>query len=210
MGHRTSWLFIFLLIVIIGILAYLLGKRNAAKTIDSVALNDVFIQQIAELSSLEVRGNTSIHSTNIKDDGTIVDDLKKLFMERTLNITVPYLAKYGIDLSQQKINIEEKNNQVFIVLPDPQLLSYELRLDKANAISRKGIFETSDEERYNKVMQKLYTQSRVQLENNNNYKEQAKEKIRSIIYDYYAPLNIKVEVSFNSELNSKVLDTILR
>lgn len=196
-----------ILTVIIALLAYFLGKKNSAKTIDSIAMNHVLIQEIAELSSLEVQGNASIKSTNIVNDGSITDQFKKLFMERTLNITVPYVAKYGINLQQQNITIEEKNKQVYIVLPNPKLLSYELRLDKADAMSRKGLLETSNEESYNKIMQKLYAQSKAQLEKNDTYKQQSKDKIRKLLQSYYAPMNMKVDISFSDEIKSKVIDT---
>lgn len=191
--------------IAIAILAYFLGKKNAAKTIDSVALNNVLIQQIAELSSLEIQGNASINSTNIANDGSFSDGLKKLLMERTINITVPYVAKYGVDLEQQTINIEEKNKQVYIVLPSPKLLSYELRLDKADAMTRKGIFETGGEANYSRVEKKLYTQSRAQLEANQTHVLQTKEKIRKIIESYYAPMDLKVDIAFSDEVKSKVV-----
>ena len=206
MRNRFSLFFVFLLIIIIALLAYFLGKRSASKTVDSVVMNDVLIRQIAELSALEVQGNASIKSSNIKNDGSIADNFRKLLMERTFNISVPYVAKYGINLNNQQINIEEKNKQVYIVLPNPQLLSYELRLDKANAASRKGWLESDNEDAYNKLMQKLYTQSKAQLEKNTGYQQQSKEKIRKIIQDYYAPLNFKVEVTFVNDLKSRVID----
>ncbi|MCH5598693.1 DUF4230 domain-containing protein [Niabella ginsengisoli] len=206
MRNRSSLFFVFLLIIIIALLAYFLGKKSASKTVDNVVMNDVLIKQIAELSALEVQGNASIKSSNIKDDGSVSDNFKKLFMERTFNISVPYVAKYGINLNNQKINIEEKNKQVYIVLPNPKLLSYELLLNRSSAASRKGFFETSDEEAYNKLMQKLYTQSKAQLEANTGYQQQSKEKIRKIIQDYYAPLNFNVEVTFVSDLKSRVVD----
>lgn len=206
MAPRPSWFFVGFLILIIAVLAFLMGKGRASKTVDSMVMNNVLIQQIAELSSLEARGNASIKSTNIADDGSLTDYLKKVFIERTVNITVPYVAKYGIDLNNQKITIEEENKQVYIVLPHPKLLSYELRLDKANAVSRKGLFESDNEEAYNKVMQKLYAQTREQLEKNTTFREQSKEKIRKIINDYYAPLNMKVHISFSDEIKSKVLE----
>ncbi|MCH5686482.1 hypothetical protein LWM68_20815 [Niabella sp. W65] len=71
---------------------------------------------------------------------------------------------------------------------------------------QKRLFEGSDEEAYNKLIQKLYTQSKAQLEGNAGYREQSKEKIRKIIKDYYAPLNFEVEVSFSNELRSKVTE----
>ena len=206
MQSRLSSFSVIVIIIIVGLLAYFLGKKSASKTIDSIAMNQLLIQQIAELSSLEVRGNTSIKSTNITNDGSLSDTFKKFFNERTLNITVPFIAKYGIDLSQQNIHIEEKNKKVYIVLPEPEMLSYELRMDKADAISKKGILETSNKEAYNTVMHKLYTQSREQMASNTTYMEQSKEKIRSIIADYYQPMNFEVDIKFSSELKSKVLE----
>ena len=206
MRNRVSLFFVFLLIIIIGLLAYFLGRNSASKTVDNVVMNDVLIRQIAELSALEVQGNASIRSSNIKNDGSISDNFRKLFMERTFNISVPYVAKYGVNLGSQNINIEEKNKQVYIVLPNPKLLSYELRLDKANAASRKGLFESDNEEAYDKLMKKLYTQSKAKLEQSTGYQQQSKDKIRKIIQDYYAPLNFNVEVTFADDLKSRVVE----
>lgn len=206
MRNSTFYFFTFLLIIIIALLAYFVGRKSASKTVDNMIMNDVLIKQIAELSALEVQGNASIKSSNIANDGSITDHFKKLFLERTFNISVPYVAKYGINLERQHINIEEKNKQVYIVLPDPGLLSYELRMDRMNAASRKGLFESNDEEAYGRLVRKLYTQSKAQLESNTNYRQQSKEKIRKIIQDYYAPLNYKVEITFTNELRSKVME----
>lgn len=196
---------ILLMAVALVVMAYFLGKKNASKTIDSVAMNNVLIQQIAELSSLEVQGTASIKSTNIINDGSFTDELRKLFVERTVNISVPYIAKYGVDLEKQTINIEEKNNQVYIVLPNPKLLSYELRIDKADAMTRKGIFESANEEIYSKVEKKLYSQSRSQLEQNQAYLQQTKDKIKKIIESYYAPMNLKVDIAFSDDIKSKIV-----
>ena len=137
--------------IALAVMAYFLGKKNGTKTIDSVAMNNVLIQQIAELSSLEVQGTASIKSTNIANDGSMTDELRKLFLEKTVNLTIPYVAKYGVDLEKQTVSIEEKNKQVYIVLPNPKLLSYELRMDKADAMTRQGLFESGNHENYKRV-----------------------------------------------------------
>jgi hypothetical protein len=79
-------------------------------------------------------------------------------------------------------------------------------MDRMNAASRKGLFESNDEEAYSRLIQKLYAQSKAQLESNASYRQQSKEKIRKIIQDYYAPLDYKVEITFTNELRSKVVD----
>jgi len=191
-------------VIVVGVLAYLLGKRNGTKTIDKIALNAAFVQEVAELSSLEVQGTASIKTTNVANDGSITDELRKLFAEQTLNISVPYIAKYGVDLQQQQLTIEEKNRKVYIVIPTPQLLSYELRLDRADAVTKKGWLTSFNEAAYSTVEKKLYTASRRQLEGDPAYTEQAKAKIRKVLEQYYAPMQFKVEVVFKDEIKSKV------
>lgn len=196
--------------IALAVMAYFLGKKNGTKTIDSVAMNNVLIQQIAELSSLEVQGTASIKSTNIANDGSMTDELRKLFLERTVNLTIPYVAKYGVDLEKQTVSIEEKNKQVYIVLPNPKLLSYELRMDKADAMTRQGLFESGNHDNYKRVEKKLYTQSRSQLEQNPAYLQQTKDKIIKIIETYYAPMDLKVDIAFSDEIKSKVISPPLQ
>ncbi|WP_346238543.1 DUF4230 domain-containing protein [Niabella insulamsoli] len=205
MRSRASLFFVFLLIIVIAVLAYFLGKRNASDSLDNVVLNDVIIRQIAELSTLEARGNATIKSSNISNDGSLSDSFKKFFLERTFNISVPYVAKFGVNLGDQKVTIEEKNKQVYIVLPEPQLLSYELRLDQTNAVARKGLLESDNERQYDRLMQKLYEQSKGQLQENAGYRQRAKEKIIKILGDYYKPLGFEVDVAFVDDLKSSVI-----
>lgn len=197
---------IFLCALAIGILAYLLGKKNGTKTTERVALNAVFVQEIAELASLEVQGTATIKTTNIANDGSIADAVKKMFAERTATISIPYVAKYGVVLKGQQLTIEEKNKQVLIVMPAPQLLSYELRMDRADAMMRRGMLESPDEDYYASVEKQLYTSSRKQMEANTTYTDQSKNKIRKILEQYYAPMQFKVIVTFKDELKSKVID----
>ncbi|WP_300598000.1 DUF4230 domain-containing protein [Niabella sp.] len=191
-------------VVGIGVLAYFLGKKNGTKTVDHIALNAAFVQEVAELSSLEVQGAASIKTTNLANDGSLTDEFRKMFIEHTVNISVPYIAKYGVDLGAQQLTIEEKNKQVYIVLPAPQLLSYELRLDRADAMTRKGLLVNPGEAAYSTVEKKLYTDTRKQMEAYTAYIEQAKEKIRKVLELYYAPMQYKVSIVFKDEIKSKV------
>ena len=192
--------------IVIGVLAYLLGKKSGTKTIDTIALNAAFVKEVAELSSLEVQGTATIKTTNISNDGTMTDAFKKLFMERTVNISIPYVAKYGVNLEAQQLNIEEKNKVVHIVIPVPELLSYELRMDRADAMTRRGMLESPDETYYASIQKKLYAESRKQMEGNPVYIQQSKDRIRKILEQYYAPMQCQVEVLFKDELKSKVID----
>lgn len=195
----AGYYILFLLAIVIAILAYLLGRKSQSVTIENIATNTTIIKQISELSTLEVQGNASIKSTNVQNDGTLTDNLKKMFMENTINITVPYIGKYGVNLEKQQIRIEEKNKKVIISLPMPALLSYEIKMNKIFSSSNQGWLQADNNEYFSKLEQKLYEQSRSQLEKNNTYIEQSKKKIVETLQDYYKPTGYEVEIYFDNE-----------
>lgn len=194
-----------LLCVAIGVLAYFIGRNTQPEGYNSLIFNTAFIKDIAELATLETQGSASIRSTNITDDGSFSDALKKLFNERTVNISVPYIAKYGVNLGKQSVKIEKKDSVVTIILPQPQLLSYELKMDGLNIFSRTGILQSIDEQGFIRLEQKLYAQSRAQLEKNDTYKNIAKEKVQKVLDAYYAPMNLRVTLVFDDAKANKVV-----
>ena len=188
-----------LLVIIIGVLAYFLGKKSNNVVIENIATNTAIIKQISELSSLEVQGNATIKSTNVQNDGSLTDNLRKLFMENTINITVPYVGKYGVDLEKQEIDVHEENKKIIVSLPQPKLLSYEIRMNKVSFAANRGWLQPENTEHFSKLEQKLYEQSRKQLENNITYSNQAKDKIVKTLQEYYKPTGYQLEVYFADE-----------
>src|SRR5437868_6987614 len=78
---------------------YELGNRLGKNDVRSQLVeNYSFVREIAELASLEVNGISTFTATNIANDGSFSDALKKFFAEKTVHLSVPYTAKFGIDL----------------------------------------------------------------------------------------------------------------
>ena len=183
---------------IIGI--FMLGRCSGSKNVNQQVLsNSLIVKEIAELASLEVQGNASIKRSNVANSGEWTDNLKKVFAENTVWVTVPYTAKYGVDVNDQNFSVSQKDKLITVSLPAPSLLSYELRLNQMETANRKGWLMSADDETYTDVQKKLYETSRSQLQNNGQYIEQSKEKIRKIIATYYSPLQYEVQVKFGNE-----------
>lgn len=206
--NKGCFLFvIFILTIALAVMAYFLGKKNGTVTTERLISNTTFLKNIAELSTLEANGSANITSTNILDDGTLTDMMKKLFSEKTIKISVPFTAKYGVNLKNQNIRVNHKDTVVTIFLPEPELLSYELRLDKMDASVRKGLLQSIDEQTLNSLEGKLYSQSRQQMAGNDFYKQEAKNKVQKILGEYFAPLDYNVKLVFdNSQTGKNVKD----
>lgn len=193
-------LIVWIVLVLTIVLVFWLGQRMGSRTVNEQILsNSLIVREIAELASLEVQGSATIKRSNISNDGGWTDNLKKVFAENTIWVTVPYTAKFGVDVNERNFKVDVSDKAVLVTLPAPQLLSYELRLNQMETANKKGWLMFSDDETYTDVQKKLYTTSRGQLESNNIYREQSKEKIRKIIAQYYAPFKLEVKVKFGDE-----------
>ncbi len=182
---RFLTLLAFALLILV---VFWLGKQFGSRTVNQQVLsNSLIVREIAELSSLEVQGNASIKRSNLEGNGDWTDNLKKVFLENTIWVSVPYLAKYGVDINEQNFKVSVTDKKITVSLPAPKLLSYELKVDKMETSNRKGLFLFQDDETYTDVQKKLYQTSRTQLETNTLYLQQSKDKIKKIITQYYDP-----------------------
>lgn len=186
-------LLILLLILVALIYAgYQLGRNMARKEAETQLIeNYSFVRNIAELASLEVNGTTTFKSTNLANDGSWTDALRKTFIENTIQLTVPYTAKYGVDLQNDSMRLVRKDSVVEIYLPEPRLLSYELRLDRIDASSRKGWLLGERDDRYTEIEKKLYAQSRTQLEGNAIYKNSSRDQVCVLLQKYFLSLHLR-------------------
>ncbi|WP_276481531.1 DUF4230 domain-containing protein [Paraflavitalea pollutisoli] len=196
MKKLITWIVVVLTIVLV----FWLGQWSGSRKVHDQTLSySLIVREIAELASLEVQGNASLKRTNLANDGSWTDNLRKIFNENTIWVTVPYTAKFGVNVDDKNFHVLVHDKEVLVSLPATQLLSYELRLDQMETSSRKGMFMSSDDETYIGVQKKLYTATRQQVEQNNVYREQSKDKIRKLLAKYYAPFNVTVKVQFGDE-----------
>ncbi|WP_298733741.1 DUF4230 domain-containing protein [uncultured Chitinophaga sp.] len=196
--------FTLLILALLVLLIFWLGKQFGSRTTSQEVLsNSIVVREIAELASLEVQGVASIKRSNLENSGDWTDNLKKVFLENTIWVSVPYLAKYGVDVNEQNFRVSSNASKITVRMPTPKLLSYELKIDKMETANRKGWFLFQDDETYTDVQKKLYQTSRAQLESNTVYLQQSKDKIRKIISQYYQPFlnDHELEVIFEDGNN---------
>lgn len=194
MKKILTWAVIILFIIGIFMLGRCTGGKN---TVNEKAVNNVLlIREIAELASLEVQGTATFKQSNITNSGAWSDNLKRVFTENTAWVSVPYIAKYGVDTDSTNFRLTVKDTTVFIQLPQPKLLSFELRMNRMETSSRKGWFTFSDDETYTEVQKKLYDTERSQMEENVMNQKQSMNKIIAILRNYYTPLGYDVKVEF--------------
>jgi hypothetical protein len=192
------------LVLLVAAAFYFLGKKNGASQVKTeIIQNTALIKQIAELGALEVNGTTTVKVTNASG-GSAWEKFKNYFAENTLQIAIPYQAKYGVDINNQQMSINTKDTTAIIYLPACKLLSLQLQLDKVAAVSKTGLFNAISPEEYIAVQKQLYQECNNQLVNNADNIKMAEANICFILQKYYAPLHLKVNCVFgNMPVQSK-------
>lgn len=193
------------MVLLVALAFYFLGKKSgASNTKISMVENVEMIKQIAELGALDVTGNVKLKISNKEDsDGTLAK-FKNYFSENTLLVTLPYEAKFGVDMSNQKLNINTKSSTVVVTLPHCKLLSLQLKMDRMETMSQTGLFMNATMDDLVKAQKKLYAQALVNIEQNPQYIKMAEKHITEILSNYYKPLGYSVSCIFenNSLLNN--------
>lgn len=201
-------IFYLVILVLLAVLIFWLGKRFGSTNVSQqVISNSTIVKEIAELASLDVQGSASIKRSNIENNGDWTDNLKKTFLENTIWVTIPYQAKFGVNIDDKLFKVQMTDKKIILHLPAPRLLSYELKMDRMETSNRKGWLLFQDDETYTDVQKKLYQTSRAQLENNALYIQQSKEKIRKVMEQYYAPFlkDHTLEIQYDGETKAPEL-----
>lgn len=194
---------ILIIVLAAGIIAYTLGKRaGRGETRTELIQNYTFVKEIAELASLEVGGSTTFKSSNIgSDDNGILGSIRKGLFENSVSVTVPFTAKYGVDLSRDSVRILPEGDSVLrLRLPAPKLLSYELHLDRIDAQQRTGLIYFENEPMKQAIYKKLYANSRAEMVANQTYLNRTQDQICRILQGYYRAAKMQVVCEFGKSV----------
>lgn len=179
---------------------YFIGKNAGKNNVRTEMVQNIsIIKEIAELAGLEVDGNTQITVSNAGTNSGFWKRFKNYFAENTLKLSVPYQAKYGVDMGSQQIKIDTKKKKVIVYLPHAKLLSLQLELDKVDALSKTGLLYSSSFEEYISAQKQLYKAAHQSLVNNQNHIKLAENHISFILEKYYQPLGLEVTCIFGKE-----------
>ena len=190
---------VIILVLLVAGAFYFLGKKNGAgETKTDIVQNVALIKEIAQLASLEVNGETKITVSNKGDGKGIWNKVKNYFAENTLQVVLPYEAKFGVDMKNQQLTINSKDSTVTINLPAAKLLSLQLRLDRLQSMNKTGLFSAVTMEEFVDAQKQLYASASATLEGNQPYLRLAEDNIRNTLSKYYQPMGYKVVCVFGN------------
>lgn len=196
---KNNAVLIFLILLVAGAF-YFIGKKSGAAHAKTTMVENVdMIKLIAELGALDVAGSINLKISNKGEEQGNWDKFKNFLGENTLQVTLPYEAKFGVDLSNQKMNVDTKAGKATIYLPHCKLMSLQLRLDRMETMTQTGIFSRSSMDDLVSAQKKLYAETLANVENNPKYIKLAEDHIVTVLNNYYKPLGYEVQCVFGEK-----------
>lgn len=196
---KNSAVLIFLILLVAGAF-YFLGKKSGAANAKTTMVENVdMIKLIAELGALDVSGSINLKISNKGDEEGNWDKFKNFLGENTLQVTLPYEAKFGVDLTNQKMNVDTKAGKATIYLPHCKLISLQLKLDRMETMTQTGIFSRSSMDDLVKAQKKLYDETLKNVQGNQQYVKLAEDHIATVLSNYYKPLGYEVKCVFGEQ-----------
>ncbi len=190
---------IIFLILLVSIAFYFLGKRNGkSDTATTIVQNVEIVKQIAEIGALQISASSNIKISNKGTENGVWSKFKNYLAENSLQVNVPYDAKYGVDIANKKVIIDVKKNNISISLPHCKLLSMQLKLDRMETMAQTGIFASATMSDLVNAQKLLYDQALTQLQNNPENIKLAEQHIAEIFTNYYKPLGYTVQCIFEN------------
>lgn len=191
------------LILLVSVAFYFLGRKvGKSDATTTIVQNVEVVKQIAEMGALQVSATSNIKISNKGNEQGVWDKFKNYFAENTLQVNVPYDAKYGVDLANQNMKVDTKNTTLVITLPHCKLISMQLKLDRMETMAQTGVFASASMTDLVNAQKQLYSQVLTQLENNPANIKLAEKHIAEIFTNYYKPLGYSVQCIFGEAKES--------
>jgi Protein of unknown function (DUF4230) len=188
----AKYLTFFVLLLLFGGAAFYFGRISGKNQATTTFVNNVaVVKQIAELAALQVQGTTSVKFSNASQS-TTWGRFKNFLSENTLLITVPYIAKYGVDLQGQTVSVAQNQKTITVQLPNCKLLSLQLEMDKVSTMNQTGIFANTSVNDVKQAQQDLYNAAIKNLSTDTSYLNKAQAQIVQVLNQYYQPLGYMV------------------
>lgn len=185
------------LLIVGAVVGFLIGRQAGKSDVRAEMIDQPeLIKEIAELCVYEVDGTARLSESNTGLTRSFWNDLSDFFGERTLQLDVPYQAKFGVDLAKSDIKISGEKKKVRISLEKPALKSLELRLDRINEFSKNGLFVFQKDNRLKLPLQRLYAETRDKLANKTEYRIKCQELIEKQLGLFYSKLGVELSVSW--------------
>jgi hypothetical protein len=198
-----------ILILLTAYLAYQYGVRKGnSKTKETIILHAQIVRNIAEIATLEVKGVNEYYNNDF-DNNSWYGSLRNLFVGRNIMLKVPYTAKYGVALQNKKYKQTFKENDVLIILPEPELLSYEAHINEMQISTQLGILLEENSQNITSMQKQLYNDSKAQLQQDTAALSLSKKKIFQMFQHFYEPMGVNVHIQFNNNLIENKNDLLI-
>ena len=193
-------LFIFV-IVAITVIAFFSFLKGVDKVRNGLVANYPTVKNIIQGATADFFDSTLVTSINKQDNEALFNLLKGDSKVDTLQLSIPYYGRYGIDLSIRNFRVFRKKQTVEVWLPDSKLLYSELKFE-GMMVNGKSAVSAINGNDYAQLKREMYKALIPVLDKNRANKKAAKKTVAKALMFYFMPYKLDLKLYIDNELQT--------
>ncbi len=156
------------------------------------------IKPIAKISTYKIHKIEEIQWTNQSNNqegiNYIVSKIANLLYSKTLHISIPVTATYGLDLDSTNWYFKTNRDTIFMYIPQPKLLNFEIKWNEKKVVSEKGLLSFENDRQFDDLEKMFYRQKIAFYAQNDTALKKSKEIFENRIVKFYKNLGYNVVI----------------
>ena len=175
-----------IILVSVGLVSFLKGVD---KVRDGLIANYPTVKNVVQGATTEFFDSLLVTTITKAENPALFELLKGDSKSDTVELTIPYYGRYGIDLSARNFRVFRDGKTVEVWLPAVKLTYCELKFERmmVNGTTGKG-------ENYSQLKSKLYEVLIPQLEKNRANQKAAKTTVAKAVMFYFIPYGFDLKL----------------
>ena len=175
--------------------------KGVDKMRDGLVANYPTVKNILQGATTEFFDSTLVTSITKTDNEALFNLLKGDLKADTLQLSIPYYGRYGIDLSIRNFRVFRKKKTVEVWLPDSKLLYCELKFEGMMVNGKTAVTAINGND-YALLKKEMYEVLIPVLDKNKSNKKAAKKTVAKALMFYFMPYRLDLKLYIDNELQT--------
>lgn len=180
-------------VIIIGSVALVSFIKGVDKVRDGLIANYPTVKNIVQGATTEVYDSLLVTTVTKANNEELYNLLKGDSKSDTIELTIPYYCRYGVDLSVSNFRVFRDKKTVEVWLPAIKLIYCELKFERMMVDGNSGL-QLLQGDNYPALKNKMYETLIPQLEKNKPNLKAAKTTVAKAVMFYFMPYQFDLKL----------------
>ena len=185
-------------IIVLGAVGALSFLKGVDKVRDGLIANYPTVKNVVQGANVEFFDSLLVTTVTKTDNEELFNLLKGDSQSDSVELSIPYYGRYGVDLSVRNFRVFRDGQTVEVWLPDSKLIYCELKFERMLIDGKSGAFALKGES-YVLLKNKMYEYLIPVLDKNKSNQKAAKLVVTKAMMFYFMPYKFDLKLYINEQ-----------